>query len=157
MAEPASLPGWLKIANPIFTTLIRLGVPVGTQHVLTVRGRRSGKRYSTPVSLVTVNGRRYICTFPWTGWARNARVVQHGELVRGRTCERVILSEVTAVEERAPILREFPVQVPHGVQFFQLPPDPEAFAHAAPRLAVFRVEPCPLAPASHPDAAAQAR
>jgi hypothetical protein len=157
MAEPTALPGWLKIANPIFMTLIRLGVPVGTQHVLTVRGRRSGKPYSTPVSLVTVNGRRYICTFPWTGWARNARVVQHGELVRGRTREQVMLNEVTAVDERAPILREFPVQVPHGVQFFQLPPEPEAFAQAAPRLAVFRVDPRPLAAASQHGVAAQAR
>ena len=32
MAEPTSLPGWLKIANPIFMTLIRVGLPVGTQH-----------------------------------------------------------------------------------------------------------------------------
>jgi hypothetical protein len=142
MSEPTSLPGWLKIANPIFMTLIRLGVPVGTQHVLTVRGRKTGKRYSTPVSLVTVEGRRYICSFPWTGWVKNARVVREGELVRGRKRERVILTELPP-EERAPILREFPIQVPHGVQFFRLPPDPEAFAQAAPRLAVVRVDPFP--------------
>src|SRR5918911_2623764 len=154
MEEPRPLPGWLKIANPIFMTLIRLGVPVGTQHVLTVRGRRSGKPYSTPVSLLTVDWQRYICTFPWTGWARNARVVRQGELVRGRTRERVRLSELPA-DERAPILREFPVQVPHVVQFFQLPPEPEAFAQAAPRLAVFRVEPLSLAPASESAAAVQ--
>jgi hypothetical protein len=138
--EPTSLPGWLKVANPVFMTLIRLGLPVGSQHVLTVRGRRSGKPYSTPVSLVTVDGQRYICTFPWTGWARNARVLQHAELVRGRTRQQVRLSELP-IDERAPILREFPVQVPHGVQFFQLPPEPEVFAQAAPRLTVFRVEP----------------
>jgi hypothetical protein len=143
--EPTSLPGWLKIANPIFMTLIRLGVPVGTQHVLTVRGRRSGKSYSTPVSVVTVDGHRYICTFPWTGWAKNARVVGEGQLVRGRMRQQVRLRELPP-EERTPILREFPIQVPHGVQFFQLPASPEAFAQAAPRLAVFRVEPLPLVP-----------
>jgi hypothetical protein len=154
VAEPTSLPGWLKIANPVFKTLIRLGVPVGTQHVLTVRGRTSGKRYSTPVSLVKVDGQRYICTFPWTGWARNARVVQQGELVRGRSREQVRLRELPA-DERAPIVREFPVQVPHGVKFFQLPPEPEAFAQAAPRLAVFQVEPVSLAPLSDIDAAAE--
>jgi hypothetical protein len=38
-----------------------------------------------------------------------------------------------------------------------LPPEPEAFAQAAPRLTVFRIEPCPLAAASHLGAAAQAR
>ena len=142
MSEPTSLPGWLKIANPIFMTLIRLGVPVGTQHVLTIRGRKTGKRYSTPVSLVTVHGHRYLCSFPWTGWVKNARVVREAELLRGRRRERVILTELPP-EERAPILREFPIQVPHGVRFFQLPPDPEAFAAAAPRLAVFRVDPLP--------------
>ena len=150
MSEPTSLPGWLKIANPIFMTLTRLGVPVGTQHVLTVRGRKTGKRYSTPVSLVTVDGRRYICSFPWTGWVKNARVVREGELVRGRKRERVILTELPP-EERAPILREFPRQVPHGVQFFQrtlgLPNDPEAFAAAAPRCPVFRIG--DSAPAAH--------
>ena len=142
MSEPTSLPGWLKIVNPIFMTLIRLGVPVGSQHVLTVPGRKTGKQYSTPVSLVTVEARRYICSFPWTGWAKNARVVRQGELVRGRRRERIILTELPP-EERAAILREFPIQVPHGVQFFQLPPDPGAFAEAAPRLAVFRVDPLP--------------
>src|ERR687883_624180 len=120
MAEPTSLPGWLKIANPIFMTLILLGVPIGTQHVLTVRGRKTGKRYSTPVSLVTLDGQRYICSFPWTGWVKNARLVREGELVRGRRAERVMLTELPP-EERAPVLRAFPTQVPHGVQFFQLP------------------------------------
>ncbi|MDQ3809732.1 MAG: deazaflavin-dependent nitroreductase [Chloroflexota bacterium] len=147
MAEPTSLPGWLKIANPIFMTLIRLGVPVGTQHILTVRGRKTGRPYSTPVSLVTVDGQRYICSFPWTGWVKNARVVGEAELARGRSRQRVRLTELVP-EERVPVLREFPVQVPHGVQFFQVPPDPQAFARAAPRLAVFRLEPMPATPSS---------
>jgi hypothetical protein len=56
---------------------------------------------------------------------------------------------VTLVElppdERVPILREFPRRVPHGVQFFVQggiveSADPEAFAAAAPRCPVFRVE-----------------
>jgi hypothetical protein len=51
------------------------------------------------------------------------------------------------LEERRPILRQFPVQVPAGVRFFvqvgvvQPPAGPAAFAEAAPVLAVFRVEP----------------
>ena len=48
------------------------------------------------------------------------------------------------VEERAPILREFPVQVPGGLPMFErlldLPSDPEAFAQAAPRCPVFRLD-----------------
>ncbi len=39
------------------------------------------------------------------------------------------------------MVRAFPVQVPHGVRFFDLPPDPEAFERAAPQLAAFRLDP----------------
>ena len=51
------------------------------------------------------------------------------------------------IEERPPMLREFPRQVPHGVQYFEkllnLPGDPEAFAAAAPRCPVFRFDSLP--------------
>jgi hypothetical protein len=47
---------------------------LGTQYILTVPGRTSGKLYSTPVSLLTVDGQRYIVSLPWTGWVKNARV-----------------------------------------------------------------------------------
>jgi F420H(2)-dependent quinone reductase len=39
---------------------LRRGVPLGSQYLLSVRGRRSGALRSTPVSLVTVEGNRYI-------------------------------------------------------------------------------------------------
>jgi hypothetical protein len=143
MADTITLPWWLKPANKIIMLLNRLGLPIGSQHVLSVPGRKSGKLYSTPVSLLTVEGRRYICTAGETGWVKNARVSGWGLIARGRRQERVALVELP-VAERAPILREFPRQVPHGVQFFELvlgiPNDPEAFAAAAPRCPVFRID-----------------
>jgi hypothetical protein len=143
MAETIRLPRWLKPANKIIILLNRLGLPIGSQHILSIPGRKSGKLYSTPVSLLTVEGRRYICTVGTTGWVKNARVSGWGLLARGRRQERVALVELP-VAEGAPILREFPRQVPHGVQFFELvlgiPNDPEAFAAAAPRCPVFRID-----------------
>ncbi len=66
-----------------------------------------------------------------------------GTLRRGREQERVALVELP-VEERGAVLREFPLQVPHGVQFFEyalgLTKDPEAFAAAAPQCPVFRID-----------------
>jgi hypothetical protein len=49
------------------------------------------------------------------------------------------------VEDRVPVLRAFPVEVPHGVAMFVktgVVPDstPDGFAAAAPRVAVFRIE-----------------
>lgn len=143
MSSKPNIPRWLKYVNPIVTVFNRLGLALGTQHILTVPGRKSGKLYSTPVSLLTVNGQRYICTVGETAWVKNARAAGWGILSRRRTKERVTLIELP-VEERGAILREFPRQVPHGVQFFQitlgLSNDPAAFEAAAPRCPVVRVD-----------------
>jgi hypothetical protein len=85
-------------------------------------------------------------------WVKNARAAGWGILRHGRKQERIALVELP-VEERAPILRAFPVLVPGGVSFFRrlyaLPDDPAAlpgaFAALAPRCVVFRVETLPPA------------
>ena len=143
MPKTASFPWWLKPANRLIILLNRLGVSIGTMHILSIPGRKTGKMRSTPVSVLRVNGQRYILTGLETGWVKNARAAGWGLLSYGRRQERVALLELP-VEERSPILREFPAQVPGGVQFFErlldLPSDPEAFAQAAPRCPVFRLE-----------------
>lgn len=142
MPHTINLPWWLKPANRVIMALNRMGLPIGTQYILTIAGRKSGKLYSTPVSLLTVDGERYICTVGETGWVKNARVAGTGQLRRGRNEEQVALIELP-IADRGAILREFPRQVPHGVPFFEqvlgLANDPEAFAAAAPQCPVFHV------------------
>ena len=70
------------------------------------------------MSLLTVGGQRYICTVGETDWVKNARAAGWGYLARGRKRERVALIELP-VEQRGRVLREFPIQVPHGAQFFR--------------------------------------
>lgn len=146
-----SPPRWLKIANPLVITLQRLGLRMGTIHILSVPGRKSGTMRRTPVSLLTVDGTRYLVAgLSDADWVRNARAAGWGFLAWGRRSERVTLTEVP-VEERAAILREFPRRVPAGVSFFRrlcpLPNDaaalPDAFATLATRAPVFRVERAP--------------
>lgn len=89
---------------------------------------------------MTVDGRRYIVAgHEGSDWVGNVRKAGRGILARGRKEKRVTLVELP-VEERGPILREFP----HGVQFFHhlygVSDDPEEFAALAPRCPVFRVE-----------------
>ncbi len=143
--EKARFPWWLKPSNHVVIALQRLGVVIGTMRLLSVPGRKSGKLRTTPVSPLVVDGKRYIVGgFPQADWVKNARTAGWGILARGREEEPVTLIELPE-EERAPVLREFPREVPHGVQFFVKAgivesPDPEAFAAAAPRCTVFRVE-----------------
>jgi len=142
--EP-KLPGWLKLANPLVVALQRrFGFVIGTMRVLSVPGRKSGRMHATPVSPLTVGGQRYVVGgLDGADWVKNARASGWGVLARGRTEERVGIVELP-VEERGPILRAFPQEVPHGVQFFRrmygVSSDPEEFAALAPRCPVFRIE-----------------
>lgn len=144
MTAARVLPRWLKPANRVVMALNRLGLALGTQHILSIPGRKTGLMRSTPVSLLTVDGHRFVATGLETDWVKNARVAGWGVLTRGRRSEGVSLVELP-VEERPKILAEFPVQVPHGVAYFErildLPNDPQAFAVAAPRCPIFRIDP----------------
>jgi len=146
MSTNPTLPKWLKLANRLIVALNRLGVSFGTWYILSIPGRKTGKMRSTPVSVLHVNGQRYVVTGFETQWVKNARKVGRGTLARGRKQEQVVLVELP-VEERPPILREFPRQVPRGVPFFEkllnIPGDPEALAAAAPRCPVFRLDSLP--------------
>ena len=138
------LPAWLKGFNRVIMALQRLGLAIGSIHVLSVPGRQSGVFRSTPVSLLTIDNQRYIVAgLDNADWVLNARASGRGMLRRGRTEEHVSLDELP-VEERAQILREFPRLIPQGVPFFTrlygVGADPEAFAALASTCPVFRVE-----------------
>jgi hypothetical protein len=139
-----TLPRWIGPASRINTWLLRRGLPIGTQHVLSVPGRRSGLMRSTPVSLVTLDGSRYVVSGEGVAWVANARAAGWGILERARRTEGVALAELPPAE-RGPVLWAFWHQVPHGRPFiarlFGLAPDASAddFEAAAPRCPVFRV------------------
>src|ERR1051326_1897072 len=93
------LPKWLKLANRLIIVLNRLGMSFGTWYILSIPGRKTGKMRSTPVSVLHVNGQRYVVTGFETNWVKNARKVGRGILARGRKEEQVVLIELP-VEER---------------------------------------------------------
>ncbi len=116
---------------------------MGPMRLLSVPGRKSGRLRTTPVSPLTVAGERYVvAVFDDTDWVRNARAAGWGILARGRKRERVTLSELP-VEERAPVLREVPREVPQSARFLRegygIRDEPEAYAALAPRCPVFRI------------------
>jgi deazaflavin-dependent oxidoreductase (nitroreductase family) len=117
---------------------LRRGLKVGSQYLLTVRGRKSGEARSTPISVATVEGVRYIvAAFADAAWVGNVRSAASGELTRGGKTERVKLTEIR-VEDREPILRAFLEQVRGGRRFFG-PQTPDEIVAAADRYPVFRV------------------
>jgi deazaflavin-dependent oxidoreductase (nitroreductase family) len=133
------VPRWL--VNAIVTPLVRVGVAPGHTYLLGVAGRRTGRVYWTPVSLVERGGGRWLVA-PWgeRSWVKNARAAGWVELRRGRRTKRVRIEEVPP-RERAPILRDYLRQVPFTRDFFDAPPGApaEAFAAEAHRHPTFRV------------------
>src|SRR5918995_2143836 len=76
-----------RLGNVLITPLVRLGLAGKRTHILTVPGRRSGCRYSTPVQLIIDDsGRWLVAPYGEREWVKNARAAGAVELTRaGRT------------------------------------------------------------------------
>jgi deazaflavin-dependent oxidoreductase (nitroreductase family) len=134
-----------RFGNHLIAPLARLGLAGRRTHVLTVVGRTSGRRYSTPVQLVLDDGRRWlVAPYGEREWVKNARAAGEVELSRARRTTRHRVEEVGA-EEAAPVLREYLRSTPIVRSYFDAAAgDPlEAFVAEAPRHPVFRVGDAP--------------
>jgi deazaflavin-dependent oxidoreductase (nitroreductase family) len=145
-AERIRPPWWLKYVNKVMIGLHRLGVGFGGKGpvVLTVPGRKTGKLRSTPVTPMTVDGKRYVVGgLPGGDWAANARAAGEATIRIGRHTERVRMVEMPVDGARL-LLRAFPVQVPSGVGFTKnavTGPYPDEFEALAGTCPVFRLDP----------------
>lgn len=129
-------PAWMVRFN---VAMLRRGLKIGSQHLLSVRGRKTGTMRSTPVSIATVGPERYIvAAFADAAWVGNVRAAGEGILGRGKIEERVRLVELPTAE-RGPVLRAFLEQVRGGVRFFGSS-DPNVVTAAADRYPVFRLD-----------------
>jgi deazaflavin-dependent oxidoreductase (nitroreductase family) len=89
-----------NVANP----LMRLS---GAFPILSVRGRRTGKVYSTPVNLVDLGGASYVVSPRGeTGWSRNLRANPECQIkVKGQV--RTMRASEVDPAERAPIIAAY--------------------------------------------------
>ncbi|HET8872367.1 MAG TPA: nitroreductase family deazaflavin-dependent oxidoreductase [Gaiellaceae bacterium] len=127
--------------NILITPLVRLGLAGKRTHILTVPGRRTGRRYTTPVSLVIEGGTRWlVAPYGEREWVKNARAAGEVELTRARKTTRHAIEEV-GPKEAAPVLREYLRTTRIVKPFFEATPDAplEAFAAEASRHPVFRL------------------
>ena len=139
-------PRWLKPMNKVFMTLSRTGLGMKELPVLTVPGRASGKPRSTPLSVLDLDGRRYLLEgFPGADWARNVRAAGGRATLRiGKDTEEVRLVEVER-EEALTVLRAWPERMTDGAKIMLdagvvTAVTPEAFEAVAGRCGVFRIE-----------------
>jgi deazaflavin-dependent oxidoreductase (nitroreductase family) len=96
---PARPPFLVGLFNPIARRMLRGGMPMGPNALLTVRGRTSGLDRTTPVAVVSIDGHRWvIATFGDTNWARNLRAAGQATVTVNRRAEAVAARELSATE-----------------------------------------------------------
>jgi deazaflavin-dependent oxidoreductase (nitroreductase family) len=130
-----------RLINALVTPLVLLGTGPQHTYLLSVPGRKTGRIYRTPVTLVERGARRWlVAPYGERSWVKNARAAGSVELRRGRRTERVQVLELPP-GDRAAVLRDYLRQVPFTRDFFEAPPGAplEAFAAEADRHPVFRV------------------
>ncbi|MCR8897497.1 nitroreductase/quinone reductase family protein [Gordonia sp. GONU] len=140
-------PRWLKPMNKVFLFLQRFGA-MKELPVLIVAGRKSRKTRRTPLTVITLDGERYLLEgFPGADWARNVRAADGlAQLsIRGDVTD-VRLTELSA-DQAVPVLRAWPELAgsdgPKMMKDAGVVTDvtPDAFAAVAGRCGVFRIDP----------------
>jgi deazaflavin-dependent oxidoreductase (nitroreductase family) len=132
-----------RIINRLMKTVIQLGIGPSQMHLLTVTGRKSGKPYTTPVSLVIQNDARFLVSpYGEINWVRNARATGTVTISRGRRTETLRIKELDATAS-APILKQYIASEAITRPYFDATPESpvEDFAREAHRHPVFRLIP----------------
>lgn len=142
-----SAPWWVRIFNPLARFLLRAGVPLGPNGLITIRGRTSGVPRTNPIAIVEFSGRRWVWA-PWgeVHWVRNLRAAGHATIAKHGRTEEVRAVELDG-EERVRFFRDdlggLARSIPFGPWFIRTVDgvdlnDPEAAAVGRP---VFELHP----------------
>jgi deazaflavin-dependent oxidoreductase (nitroreductase family) len=119
----AAVPRRVSLFSPVLKFLLKAGVPLGFNGLITIRGRKSGLPRTTPVAIIPVSGKRYVWA-PWgeVHWVRNLRAAGRATItVRGRTEEvrATELDPTQRVEFFSDILGPLARSIPFGVSFIR--------------------------------------
>ena len=89
------IPTIVGMFNPLARRMLGVGIPLGPNALITIRGRKTGVDRTTPVALVEIGGKRWVIgTFGETHWVRNLRAAGHATLTVGRRQEVVGATEL---------------------------------------------------------------
>ncbi|MGC2185127.1 MAG: nitroreductase family deazaflavin-dependent oxidoreductase [Terriglobales bacterium] len=120
-----------RVFNRTFGILVGLGLGFSYNYLLQVRGRKSGKIYSTPIDLLERGGKRFlVAPRGRTQWVRNAEAAGEVTLKRGSKRQQFRLRALSDQEKpeilkayldqfKREVQRYFPVQAGSPVEAFR--------------------------------------
>jgi len=120
----ARVPWYVRLFSPILERLLRAGVPLGLNGLITIRGRKTGQPRTAAVAILDAAGTRWVWA-PWgdVNWVRNLRAAGRATITIRRRAAEVTATELD-VNERVRFFREVlaPVarSIPGGVLFIRV-------------------------------------
>jgi deazaflavin-dependent oxidoreductase (nitroreductase family) len=133
-----------KTFNRFFGFLVGLGLGFSHNYLLQVRGRKSGKLYSTPIDLLEYKGKRFlVAPRGRTQWVRNAEAAGEVTLKKGSSRQRFRLIPLLDAE-KPEILKAYLDTFKREVQrYFPVAAGspPEAFVEIASSYPAFELLP----------------
>ena len=131
-----------RFFNRAFGFLIKIGLGLSHNYLLEVRGRKTGRIYSTPVNLLERGDKKYlVAPRGYTQWVRNVIASGEASLVKGLKREEVYLRPI-ADEAKPDILKDYLDRYTPTVQRYfpiQAGSQAQSFQSLAARYPVFEV------------------
>jgi deazaflavin-dependent oxidoreductase (nitroreductase family) len=133
-----------RFFNRAFGLLVGLGLGLPHNYLVQVRGRKSGKVYSTPIDLLELDGKRFlVAPRGRTQWVRNAEAAGDVTLKKGRTRLRYRIRSIPDAG-KPELLKAYLDRFQTTVQrYFPVPAGspPQAFTAVASNYPVFELLP----------------
>ena len=133
-----------RMFNRVYGFFVGLGLGFSYNYLLQVRGRKSGKLYSTPIDLLEIDGKRFLVAPRGRAqWVRNAEAAGEIALKKGRERSRFRLRPLDGTEKLV-ILQAYLDRFRREVQtYFPIPAGspPEAFEEIAQNYPAFELIP----------------
>ncbi len=130
-----------RLVNQIWGFFIRRGFAPKTMHLLTVKGRKTGKLRTLVVGLVMQNGEQFlVAPYGDVNWVLNARAAGQVALRRGSQEWTAHIEELSP-SQAGPVLKQYLAEHLVTRSYFEVGPNEpvSAFEQEASRHPVFRL------------------
>ena len=123
-APVSRAPFQVRLFSPILKLLLTMGVPLGFNRLVTIRGRTSGVPRTAAIAVVEVTGRRWVWA-PWgeVNWVRNLRAAGRATIRHRNRDEEVRATELDQTEREVffrDVLGPLARSIPFGYWFVRL-------------------------------------
>lgn len=90
-----AVPSIVHRLNPLVERLLRFGIPMGPNVLMTVRGRKSGEPHTFPVAVLETDDRQFVFSpFGEVNWVHNLRAAGNASIRRGLRQQNVTAIEI---------------------------------------------------------------